>query len=382
MRLYLAPLVIILLVAASSACQLTMEPAAAAAHPGPADLLLARLAYVRADYPHAVQNGVVVDRHEAEEQVEIVEDALAAARGLPLSRPTRLALGALKVDIVRLAPAEEVTSDIDSLTTRLREELTFDLSHPDPSRLDDAPALYAEHCASCHGAAGEGPPPALAALRPAPSALADSSFAEGLSPRRVYAAVTFGVPDTAMVPRADALSDAERWALGFYVASMGLSGASAVSRPPSAGGWRPPATPPAAIGPDVNGNSPLPTRAPVVPRAESPAVPLETLASATNAELRAAHPSADLAHLRAAGTRAAAASPLLPLRTRVCAFALASNAEPAALAEAWTAVRAGVPAAAAADVDAALATFGAAPPEGRRAAAAALLTALSEAEAR
>ncbi|MES2641637.1 MAG: cytochrome c [Myxococcota bacterium] len=253
----------------------------------PADQLLARLRYVKGDYAHAVVDGRIADAHEYEEQVELVEDAVALASPLPLSTPTRTALGALLAAVKRQAPAAEVTGACDALLVRLRDELWLEIETPDPSRLADGAALYGPNCASCHGANGEGPAPGLG-LVPAPIAFSDAAVATQLSPRRVYEAVTFGVPETAMVPRGDTLSEAERWSLAFYVAGFGTRASPAPTAPPT-------------TTPDL------------------PARTLEDLADATNAALAAEAPEGVAANVAVAAWRGAsltkaARSPWLAMR--------------------------------------------------------------------
>ncbi|MDP2304453.1 MAG: c-type cytochrome [Pseudomonadota bacterium] len=204
------------------------EHALPAVHP--ADQLLARLRYVRGDYAHAMEGGKIADAHEYEEQVELMEHALALASPLPLSTPTRTALGAILAAVKRQAPAAEVTAACDALLVRLADELWLEIDPPDPSLLAEGATLYGTNCASCHGTRGEGPAAELG-LVPAPIAFADAAVAAQLSPRRIYEAVTFGVPETAMVPRGDTLSEPERWALAFYVAGFGTRGSRLVRDP-------------------------------------------------------------------------------------------------------------------------------------------------------
>ena len=190
-----------------------------------ADRLLARLRYVRTDYPDTVADGQVVDAEEYAEQREILEEALALTGALPLSTATRTALGGLEASVERRAPGAEVTAACDALLARLGDELWLELDPPDGSRLAEGSRLYGANCAACHGVYGQGAPPGLG-LSPAPVAFRDAAVNAQLSPRRVYEAVTFGVPETAMVARADAIAEADRWALAFYVAGMAAPPAS------------------------------------------------------------------------------------------------------------------------------------------------------------
>jgi putative copper resistance protein D len=76
-------------------------------------------------------------------------------------------------------------------------------------------ALYAQHCASCHGGEGQGDGPMAADLPIVPLDLATSSVAakpEG----DLYWAVTAGMPG-AMMPNFASLSDAQRWDIVDYL---------------------------------------------------------------------------------------------------------------------------------------------------------------------
>jgi mono/diheme cytochrome c family protein len=278
----------------------------------PADQLLARLRYVKGDYAHAVVDGRIADAHEYDEQVELIEDAVALASPLPLSTPTRTALGALLAAVKRQAPAAEVTGACDALLVRLRDELWLEIEPPDPTRLADGAALYGPNCASCHGANGEGPAAGLG-LVPAPIAFSDAAVAAQLSPRRVYEAVTFGVPETAMVPRGDTLSEAERWSLAFYVAGLGTRASTTPTTP------------------------------------ELPARTLEDLADATNAALaeeapKGVAPNVAVAAWRGASLTEAARSPWLAMRadTRQVADDLGNVDALARLRTRWASERASV----------------------------------------
>lgn len=300
----------IALVSTLSAVALTTAyatgPVAPAVDPdAAANQLLARLRYVRDDYAHAVVDGRVVDTHEYEEQVEFMEDAAKLASPLPLTTPTRKALTALRAAVDSKVPAAEVRLGCDTLLDRLREELWLEISAPDAGRLTDGAALYGTNCASCHGANGEGPGTDLT-LVPAPVAFTNAAVAAQISPRRVYEAVTFGVPDTAMVARADTLSDAERWALAFYVARFGIGTVAPVHST-------------AALDED---------RSP----AAVPALTLEELAEASNAALVAAAPPGVPAEVAVAAWRGpslteAARSPWLEMRADAREWAEAEAGE-------------------------------------------------------
>ncbi|MFN3988230.1 MAG: FTR1 family protein [Rhodocyclaceae bacterium] len=89
-------------------------------------------------------------------------------------------------------------------------------SAPDLAR---GKALYAAQCVACHGAAGRGDGPAAKGLDPAPSDFHDRGRMAQRSVYGLYNTITLGVGGTAMAPFGQ-LSEDERWALAFFVASF------------------------------------------------------------------------------------------------------------------------------------------------------------------
>lgn len=206
-------------------------PAKAGATERDADLLAGRLLYVRNDYAIAVSaTGDVLDPGELDEQATILTEATLTAARLPLSPDTRGRVAKIGQDVSGRFPPSDVARSIDEAVEAIRRELWLDLAMPDASRLAEGPALYAAHCAGCHGAKGEGPPPSMKDLFPPPIAPGDAEVARTLSPQRVWSAATFGVPGTAMVPMAETLDDAQRWAIAFHVLGLSAKGDTA---PPS-----------------------------------------------------------------------------------------------------------------------------------------------------
>src|SRR6185295_11378283 len=86
--------------------------------------------------------------------------------------------------------------------------------------------LYRSLCAGCHGVDGTGDGAAAAKLEPAPSNFHDAERMSQRSAYGLYNAISLGVNGTAMVAFKQ-LSDAERWALAFYVSGFPLADARA-----------------------------------------------------------------------------------------------------------------------------------------------------------
>ena len=89
-------------------------------------------------------------------------------------------------------------------------------TRPDPAR---GAALYAENCASCHGAKGEGPSGAFAKLDPPPIAFADRERARERSLFGLYQVISQGLEGTAMQSFAS-LPEEDRWALAFHAGGL------------------------------------------------------------------------------------------------------------------------------------------------------------------
>ncbi|MES2905018.1 MAG: cytochrome c/FTR1 family iron permease [Pseudomonadota bacterium] len=86
-----------------------------------------------------------------------------------------------------------------------------------PNRAPDrtrGSTLYAQNCASCHGANGNGLGPASKGIDPAPIAFTDAERARERSLFALYQVIDQGIDGTAM-PSFSSLSAGDRWALAF-----------------------------------------------------------------------------------------------------------------------------------------------------------------------
>ena len=178
------------------------------------------LDYMAVDYPGAVQNGRVVNQTEYDEQVEFSGSVVARIAALP-ARPQRAALVAearqFQAAIVRKAGGDEVLLRARALGDHLLAAYPVRLAPETPPDLNRGAALYAENCASCHGADGHADTPAAHALDPAPIAFADRDRARERSLFAYYQVISQGIEGTAMQSWSQ-LSSQDRWALAFYVA--------------------------------------------------------------------------------------------------------------------------------------------------------------------
>lgn len=181
------------------------------------------LDYVATDYAGAVKDGAVVDEAEYVEQQEFSATVLELLQRLP-DGP---ALAGLQQQARALAQAVDdkvPPPDVDERAHALATALLA--AYPVPSAPAQAPdltlgaRLYQQHCATCHGADGDGRGPAGLALDPPPIAFTDAGRADLRSPLSLYQATAQGIEDTGMVGYAGTLSDEEIWALAYYVGTL------------------------------------------------------------------------------------------------------------------------------------------------------------------
>jgi high-affinity iron transporter len=195
---------------------------AAIAAATPAETVWRLLDYVAVDYPGAIQDGRIISASEYAEMVEFSETVSKQIGSLPVSRARpglQQQADALKGAIVAKRPPAEVA--------RLAKRLAADLlaAYPVPLAPSSAPdlgrggTLYAENCASCHGATGDGKGPAAVGLDPPPIAFTDQGRARNSSLFGLYQVIEQGLDGTAM-PSFAQLSSNDRWALAFYVGGL------------------------------------------------------------------------------------------------------------------------------------------------------------------
>jgi high-affinity iron transporter len=177
------------------------------------------LDYLAVDYPGAVAGGRVVNPSEYAEMHEFSASVSRRIAALPAG-PRRAALVAeargLEAAIGRKAPPAEVERLAHGLAGRLLAAYPVPLAPQQVPDLARGARLYAQHCASCHGATGRADTAAARALDPHPVAFADRDRARQRSLFGLYQVIGQGLEGTAMQSFAG-LSDADRWALAFHV---------------------------------------------------------------------------------------------------------------------------------------------------------------------
>lgn len=180
------------------------------------------LDYVAVDYSGAVEAGRVINDAEYAEMVEFSSSIRVRIDALPTT-PGKAALvsgaEALQRDIARKVPAQMVAARARRLASELLAAYPMTLAPGRAPDLQRAAALYAENCASCHGANGDGRGPAGANLDPPPIAFTDVGRARERSLFALYQVIDQGLDGTAM-QSFSSLPAEDRWALAFHVGAM------------------------------------------------------------------------------------------------------------------------------------------------------------------
>lgn len=176
------------------------------------------LDYIGVDYAGAVSNGKVISSAEYAEMSEFAGQVETRVRALaPTSAKADLLRrsGTLRNAIAAKAPPAMVAEQSRALAAALLAAYPVPLAPSSPPDLTRAAALYAQNCAACHGASGDGHGPDAAKLDPPPIAFTDKARADQRSLFGLYQVISQGLDGTAMQSFA-ALPEADRWALAFH----------------------------------------------------------------------------------------------------------------------------------------------------------------------
>jgi high-affinity iron transporter len=185
-----------------------------AAAPAEAARAHSLLTYVAGDYPAAVgEAGEVVSAVELDEQQLFAGDAatdLRAAGAEDLARESEQ----LAAKIAARASPREVVPLAHGVAIRIARRFRLSTLPRRAPDLESGRALYGQACAACHGPEGT-PRIEHLELSTRPTAFASRQEVARLSPQRIFVAVTFGVPGTAMPSFGDALDEDARWDLAY-----------------------------------------------------------------------------------------------------------------------------------------------------------------------
>ncbi len=178
------------------------------------------LDYLAVDYAGAVEDGKIIHQFEFDEMREFAHTARTKISSLE-PHPQRAALLASADQLSAAIDAHQSPVHVAQLARALGSRLL--VAYPIPTApattpdLSLAAALYQTNCAACHGTTGDADGPLAAQMTPPPVAFSDDSRARERSPFALYQVITQGLTGTQMVGFNDKLSEADRWALAFYV---------------------------------------------------------------------------------------------------------------------------------------------------------------------
>jgi high-affinity iron transporter len=176
------------------------------------------LDYVAVDYKEAVRGGRVVNELEYTEMRDFsaaIARQIAALPGHGAKGGLVERAAALQQAIASRAEPAQVAGLARGLAGDLIAAYPVTLAPaaaPDPAR---GAALYAQHCASCHGAAGAGDGPLARGMEPPPIDFTDRDRARERSSFAFYQVIDQGLEGTAMQSFAH-LPAEDRWALAFH----------------------------------------------------------------------------------------------------------------------------------------------------------------------
>lgn len=186
------------------------------------------LDYIAVDYGGAVRGGQVVEPGEYSEMQEFAATVRTKVAGLPAT-PQQAALVSsaerLQAAVAARAEPEVIAKAAHALAAELLTVYRIEAAPTTPPDVASAAPLYAQQCAGCHGAQGRGDGPVAASLTPRPIAFTDAERAAQRSPLALYQVISQGLNGTAMTSFAH-LSEADRWALAFYVGGFAYDDAA------------------------------------------------------------------------------------------------------------------------------------------------------------
>ncbi|MEP7096196.1 MAG: cytochrome c/FTR1 family iron permease [Dokdonella sp.] len=180
------------------------------------------LDYLATDYAGAVKDGAIISASEYAEMREFSSTARSRIEALAPNAATA-ALTAQATALIASVDAKAAPATVATQAHALADALLQ--AYPIPTAPASAPdlarghTLYQQHCATCHGATGQGDGPAGLQLTPRPVDFTDQARADQRSALSLYEVVSQGVPGTPMTSYAH-LSQTDRWALAYYAGSL------------------------------------------------------------------------------------------------------------------------------------------------------------------
>ena len=187
--------------------------------------LLQLIDYVGVDYAEAIENGTVINEAEYSEMLDFSQGIQQLSVELPKGEVKQkitqdsVILAEMIKDKVPPQSVSKLTADMRLAIINGLNIMAIPRKQPDFER---AKNLYADNCASCHGADGYGDGVAGMNMQPAPTDFHDYERYSQRTLYGLYSTITQGVSDTGM-RSFNEFSDEDRWSLAFYVGQLAVN---------------------------------------------------------------------------------------------------------------------------------------------------------------
>lgn len=185
--------------------------------------LLQLIDYVGVDYSEAVADGQVIHAGEYAEMQDFAAGILQQSGDLPGNSAragVQAQAGELAQLIAERAPAPRVAALTAAMRLAIVDAYKVTVVPRQAPDLARGALLYAGECAACHGENGAGDGAMATGMQPPPINFRDRERYRQRTLYGLYNTITQGVADTAMKSYHE-LSAADRWALAFFVGSLG-----------------------------------------------------------------------------------------------------------------------------------------------------------------
>jgi len=192
---------------------------AAVAQERPAKRVADIVGVALAEYEKGIDSaGRLISQLEFDEAVSFLGTAREHAQRLSGTGAdsARLALDSLAAGVSRRVPPRSLDRWRDTFLSALGADAALELPTT-PVDLVAGERLYAQHCASCHGARGMGDGPASAGMNPPPPALGSAAVMRSVPPALMYRISSVGIAGTPMAAFGETLSADDRWSIVSWV---------------------------------------------------------------------------------------------------------------------------------------------------------------------
>ena len=184
---------------------------------------VALLAYVAADYRSAVgPAGELLSAEEHQEQIAFVAQSADEVRQEGSAPELAAALDGLRELVESRGNPREVARLAAALQLRVAQRYRVSMLPERAPDLARGKRLYRQACAACHGA--DGTPTTALELSTKPTAFATREAVASLTPQRIFAAASYGVPNTAMPAFGETVAEQDRWSVAYYALTLSHRG--------------------------------------------------------------------------------------------------------------------------------------------------------------